>query len=206
MNINKNRIETGSDVILANVNFSLTSDYIWRGETQSGGNPAIQCNINYCVSNFEIGFFTSTIDQFNADYEIDLYLNLNYKPNNLISFKLGFISYNYIPEKNLEKDNELYILTKLDFPLGLSISFQYNDSDNSDYSNIGINYEVLDGLNLYSNFGTDSSDNIDYNIGFYFDKLYGIGFNLDHYKYEPDSVTKSNKSTTVLKINKTFTF
>jgi uncharacterized protein (TIGR02001 family) len=83
-------------------NVGVVSDYLFRGVSQTHGDPAISAGVDYAFSNgFYVGAWASTItwvkDAYgDGDYEIDFYGG--YKsaiPNSDFTYDLGAIAYTY---------------------------------------------------------------------------------------------------------------
>ena len=74
-------------------NIGATSDYVFRGLSQTNGDPAIQGGIDYGNGMFYAGTWASNVS-FGHDYELDLYAGV--KPTvGKFSFDLGAITYQY---------------------------------------------------------------------------------------------------------------
>jgi len=87
-----------SDIPLeVSANIALTSDYRFRGLTQTGEHPATQGGLDLSSGPFYLGVWGSGVD-FNdgdqASAEIDLYSGVTYEFNQ-IGVDLGFIYYTY---------------------------------------------------------------------------------------------------------------
>ncbi len=78
-------------------NVALTTDYVFRGFSQTDEGPAIQGGFDCSYSMFYVGVWASNID-FNdgseADIEIDVYGGIKWKWSN-VEFDLGVIYYAY---------------------------------------------------------------------------------------------------------------
>jgi uncharacterized protein (TIGR02001 family) len=116
---------------------ALTTDYIFRGISQSSENPAVQAQMDLTYGIFYTGVFASSID-FDVDdasLEIDVYAGI--KPTwNGVTFDLGVIYYAYPGS-----DNETF-------------------GGDLDYVELkaGISGTILNRLNAYANlFFTDDS-------------------------------------------------
>jgi len=89
-------------------NVAVTSDYVFRGLTQSWGRPAIQGGADYSVANgFATGFWASSIS--NASYpggamELDLYASYGRAFGNGWSWRAGLYGYVY-PGGDLDRAN-----------------------------------------------------------------------------------------------------
>jgi len=74
-------------------NLDVTSDYVFRGISQTSGKAAVQGGIDYAKGLFYAGTWASTVDFANG-YEVDLYAGV--KPViGKTSFDFGVITYQY---------------------------------------------------------------------------------------------------------------
>jgi uncharacterized protein (TIGR02001 family) len=76
-------------------NITLTSDYLFRGISQTGGDPALQGDLNYTTeSGFYFGSWASQVDGF-ADLEWDFYAGYDYALAEDTTLHLSGIYYTY---------------------------------------------------------------------------------------------------------------
>ena len=92
-------------------NASMTSNYIWRGLTQTENEAAVQGGIDYAADNgFYIGTWASNVNYGAGDvysYEHDVYAGFAFDTGD-ISWDIGYLYYNY--DKEAEFDfGEVYI-------------------------------------------------------------------------------------------------
>lgn len=80
---------------------AVTSDYVFRGFSQTAGNPALQGSVDFGYKMFYAGMFLSGVDFVNnsqltgvADVELDLYAGIKF-PVGKIDVDLGVIYYAY---------------------------------------------------------------------------------------------------------------
>jgi len=81
-------------------NVTLTTEYIYRGQALSDGNPAIQAGIDYDHdSGFFAGAWASTVDLPNPtgrrDAELDYYAGYHYAPESPLSTSVSLVRYTY---------------------------------------------------------------------------------------------------------------
>ncbi|CAK0768658.1 conserved exported hypothetical protein [Gammaproteobacteria bacterium] len=125
-------------------NMALTSDYIFRGISQSQEKPAIQGGLTYThASGLRVGFWGSNINfkskdnpsapNDNASFELDLTTGYGARINNSLSWDLGFNYYSY-PGSNVTdpgKYNFWEVLPTLVYELGSAkITGQFTYSPN----------------------------------------------------------------------------
>jgi uncharacterized protein (TIGR02001 family) len=90
---------------------ALTSDYVFRGVSQTNGNPAGQGGIDLTCGKFYLGAFTSNVDfGFDATLEVDIYGGYKFNTGR-INWDVGFIYYTY-PGMNSADDAD-YLELKL---------------------------------------------------------------------------------------------
>lgn len=159
-------------------NVSLTSNYIFRGISQTSGDPAIQGGFDYAHSSgFYLGTWASNvswIEDFqgyqNGSMEIDLYAGFGGDIGSSgLTYDVGAIQYFYPGEKagvTTGDTTELYgalgwkwFTLKYSYALSNEV-FGFPNADGSDYLDISASYPVGDtGLTLGAHWGTFSFDN-----------------------------------------------
>jgi len=157
-------------------NVSFTSDYMWRGMTQSDA-PAIQGGFDFeSESGFYAGVWGSNVNFNNgAGSELDLYAGYGFSVGE-VGVDIGYISYEYIDSTPDATFDETY----LGFSYGdLGVSFAFGDADYTeisyaigdvsvsygDYDTYGSNFLVSYGFSCgsydcalsYSDFSNDGS-------------------------------------------------
>ncbi len=116
-------------------NVALTSNYVWRGMTQSDNSPAIQGGFDLGFNGFYAGVWGSNIN-FNskASVEIDTYLGYASEIGKF-SYDIGYCQYMYPNESDELNFGEAYLSLGYDFDI-VSVSAKYylgvdtNDVDN----------------------------------------------------------------------------
>ncbi len=150
-------------------NIAASSDYVWRGVTQTDHASAVSGGIDYAhETGFYVGGWASNIAK---DTEIDLYAGYGHDFNG-IGVDLGYISYVY-PADTLADFSEVYL--GLSYGIA-SVKFSYNtDSNNQDlYSELSLSQNI-GGYDLGLHVGSYSYDNpsnsqlnggdyVDYNV------------------------------------------
>ncbi|PHS73141.1 MAG: hypothetical protein COB22_02430 [Cycloclasticus sp.] len=144
-------------------NVALTTDYIWRGISQTGADPAIQGGFDADLGNgLYAGVWASNVDfDDDASIEVDVYGGWAGEFNG-VGVDVGYIHYHY-PSETYQLD-EIYV--------GLSygpVSFtQYfdlsldNDDELGDYSDLGLDLGEYNGVALSAHAGYY---NVDSNVG-----------------------------------------
>lgn len=150
-------------------NAAVTSNYIFRGISQSGGNIAVQGGLDYNIgtTGLAIGAWASSIDFGNATIgddtpaEIDLYGSYTFAINDAFSLSAGAITYNYPSSPHNVNYNwwEGWVGASYNFGVAAVTAKVFyspdyvNLSTNEVYLNGGVSVPVLDWLALNANIG-----------------------------------------------------
>lgn len=153
-------------------NVTLTSDYLFRGVSQSGQKPALQGGFDYeHASGFYAGVWGSSISVLtdsgiasSANLEIDTYLGFSNSFAEDFSYDVGFLRYNYPgnynPGVTKPDTNEIYgalgwkwLTAKYSYSLG--DTFGVADARGSSYLELNASYEIPDtGITLDAHWGS----------------------------------------------------
>jgi uncharacterized protein (TIGR02001 family) len=77
-------------------NLSYTSDYVFRGITQTGGHTALQGGFDVAhTSGFTAGVWASNVSWASTTLEVDLYANYGFTLSKDFSASVGYIAYVY---------------------------------------------------------------------------------------------------------------
>ncbi|MFV0477537.1 MAG: TorF family putative porin [Parahaliea sp.] len=143
-------------------NVSLTSDYRFRGISQSDDDPALQGGFDLAFDNgLYIGTWGSSVDFGGGDYgslELDYYLGWKKETAGGVGFDMGYIYYSYPGDEGSADGDyqEIYgSVSFADITLGLAYSDDY-------YAESG------DFLYYYADYSLGLADNIslDFHIGY----------------------------------------
>lgn len=161
-------------------NVALTSDYVWRGGTQSDGGPAIQGGFDYESDLFYVGTWGSSVDPGSTgvtggEIELDLYAGIT--PSlGPVTFNIGAIAYFY-PDADVSGDWVEAILGAEYSPvepltLGLTTGFSsdvFNSGEDSVYVEGAASYAFSDAFEIsgaYANFDMGALGDYDtWNLG-----------------------------------------
>jgi uncharacterized protein (TIGR02001 family) len=187
-------------------NFSLTTNYKYRGQDQTDNKPAIQGGFDYSLGGFYIGNWNSSIGFTDAGIEMDVYAG--YKGEfGSVGYDVGILQYVY-PGASDANTTELY--GGLSFGMfsakySHTVSKRYFGLDkgrNTGYLDLGASFPVSDALTLEAHVGftnidsdADAKDYTDFKLGASFDL--GSGFTLGGH------VVGANKRSFYGDINKT---
>ena len=168
-------------------NMALSSDYIWRGMTQTSEEVAISGGFDIASENgMYFGTWASNVEfGDNAAIELDWYAGYTKELETGLSYDIGYLSYTYPGENSLDFE-EIYLglsysyfgvtfsLGQDDAPDNLETSFALGESGLNltfgDYENYGkytmLSYDLpvsLAGLNIslgWSDFSADSNSGL----------------------------------------------
>lgn len=162
-------------------NVAMSSNYLWRGVTQTDDAAAISGGIDYAHnSGFYVGTWASNVD-FGDDTsaELDMYLGFGGDLGQGFGYDVGYIYYAYPDSAQTDSSNEYdfgEIYGSLSYSyFSVSANYGVNTDDGAKlydgalYISADAEFEVADGLTLglhvgdYS-FDNDSNDYTDYGI------------------------------------------
>ena len=153
-------------------NLSLTSDYRYRGISQSRVKPALQGGADYAFeSGFYIGSWASTINWIkdgggNGNVEIDLYGGYKTEVAKGLTLDVGVLQY-YYPSNKLNPSADTFeVYGALSFgPVTAKYSqstgnlFGFADSSSSGYFDLSATFDLGDGFSLVPHIGHQSVKN-----------------------------------------------
>ena len=151
-------------------NVAATSNYLWRGVSQTNDAAAISGGIDYAnESGFYAGTWASNIDfGDDASAELDFYLGFSGQLNEDVSYDVGYIYYAYPDSAEADSSNEYdfgEIYGSLSYSyFSLSASYGVNNDDGAQFADSSLyisadaEFEVADGLTLAFHLGDYSYD------------------------------------------------
>ena len=126
-------------------NAALTSEYLYRGVSQSDDHPALQLDAGYAfASGFYVGAWGSNVDFGDStDAEIDTYVGWNGDLADGVNFDVQINRYNYVNQPSDVDYAYNELISKLTFNEQYGVTFGYTD----DYLALGGNslYLAVDG-------------------------------------------------------------
>jgi len=142
----------------ADVSGSLgyTSDYVWRGVSQSGGSGALQLDLMLEKNGLYGGVWASQVDFGDeATYEMDFYGGYELWLSDKWSIDVGVLQYNW--DKGYDDVEEAFVKVGLK---DLSVGY-YVDLSNSDntYMEVGYTLPFIKWVDLGINYGRFDEDN-----------------------------------------------
>ena len=167
-------------------NVSFTSDYIWRGMTQSDG-PAIQGGFDYASDGgFYAGIWGSNVN-FNdgAGSELDYYFGYGFDMGS-VGVDVGYLAYDY-PENDSDLDfEEMYVGLSMG---DLGLLFAYGVDGAPDYleASYGIG-DVSISYGQYDDYGDNLGISYGFTCGSYDCALTYTDFSDDGYGADEDAL------------------
>ena len=165
-------------------NVGLSSDYIWRGMTQTNGDIAVNGGFDLSTDNgFYFGTWASNAGGKDTNYsmELDIYIGFSGEMAENMTYDVGYISVIY-PGQDSADFEEAYVGFNI---YGLSILYSDGQNDGPSYSEIGYSVDAGPGsfsisYGEYEDTGDNSLVGYDWNIG-----DFSLGFY--YYDFEADS-------------------
>ncbi|MDC0131884.1 TorF family putative porin [Alphaproteobacteria bacterium] len=154
-------------------NVGATTDYIWRGNTQAGGDVSFSGGVDIDFGNgFAAGVWTGSLggdadDEGEADYELDLYASYGFALNG-VDLEVGYISYQYPGVADSAADfADIYVSAGVGpfsvsyFMLESAENEVLEDSD-ATYVSVDAEFGLSDGWTLGLHYGEENFDGEDY--------------------------------------------
>ena len=141
-----------ADEIEVSANVALTSNYVWRGMSQTGDSPAIQGGVDLGYKGAYIGVWGSSLQGSSnttgqASSEFDIYIGYANEISGF-SYDIGFIEYMYPNDTDNLNFGEAYLSLGYDFGVA-SVSAMYAlGVDTHDVSGQTSDYEPGDAWEL----------------------------------------------------------
>ena len=165
-------------------NVALSSDYIWRGITQTNGDMALSGGFDLEAGNgFYFGTWASNASAGAATLELDVYLGFAGEMAENMTYDVGYISVIY-PGNDAADFEEAYIAFNF---YGLNILYSDGQNNGPSYSEIAYSVDAGPGaFNISYGEYEDTGDNTlvgyDWNVG-----DFTLGFY--YFDYEDDGAT-----------------
>lgn len=150
--------ETPSEITVS-ANLAITSNYVWRGMTQTANSPAVQGGIDLGYKGFYLGTWGSNVDfggWTDNNLEADFYAGYAGKIAGF-GYDLGYIYYAYPNESNALNFDEAYVGLSYDwdsFAVNGKYSFGLNsENDTPDYWEVGASAKLPWEVTLAASYG-----------------------------------------------------
>lgn len=182
---------------------AVTSDYVWRGQTQTDHGAAVQGSLDYTWNFLTVGAWLSNVTSGAGNTEIDIYLSATKEFSKNLALSFSVTNYTY---KNLPTNNTMeYALALESHIADLSVAYtdDYFAADSSSmYFNLSRSFDLMKKENIAlslavgmttfdSEVKVGSTDYMDYKVG--------ITKSVDNFDYEffyTDTNRKSKTATT----------
>jgi uncharacterized protein (TIGR02001 family) len=141
-------------------NAGITSNYVFRGITQTDDGIALQGGVDYVHdAGFYAGAWASNVEFGNdKGYETDLYAGYNFKLNESVTFDVGYIAYLYHSLDSDADASEIYFGASFK---DVSVTYYNGDRDaGPDYAYIDLKYTMAlpSDFNLHLHYGHQDDD------------------------------------------------
>ncbi|MCW3148966.1 TorF family putative porin [Stutzerimonas stutzeri] len=143
---------------------TLASDYIWRGQSQTGGSGAVQGSLDIAhESGLYIGAWASNVDDQvftgnsgGADMEVDYYVGYGGDLTDWLSYDLSWNTYTYPQASSYNVDEWIGKLSAYGFTVGAKYAY---DPSSALYSFISYEYELPYEIGLGLAYGHTDTKN-----------------------------------------------
>jgi len=164
-------ISTAAAEWSASGNVALTSNYVFRGFSQTDNAPTVQGGFDLeHSSGFYLGVWASGVDsEFydGAEAEFDFYAGFGGEFSNGLGYDIGYLAYRY-PETNTNTNDteEFYGSLSYDFgpaavSVGLAYSSDFFGADDSTYTTLGVDVPLPADFGLGFHYGSSDFDEAD---------------------------------------------
>ena len=139
-----------------------TSDYMWRGVSQTSGNAAIQGELSVSKGGLYGGIWASEVDFGDeATYEMDLFLGYELMVSDKFSLDVGVIQYNW--DKGYDDVEELFAMVNLK---NVSAAYYVNLEDSEqDFMELSLNLPFVKFMDVSVNYSMFDSENDFWSLG-----------------------------------------
>ena len=168
-------------------NVGLSSDYIWRGMSQTQGDLSVNGGFDLSTDmGFYIGTWASNANFTGTSMELDIYLGFSGEMAENMTYDVGYISVIYPGNDSLDFE-EAYVGFNI---YSLSILYSDGQNDMPSYSEIGYSVDAGPGsfsisYGEYEDNGDNSLVGYDWNVG-----DFSLGFY--YFDFEADTANSSN--------------
>lgn len=139
-----------------------SSDYIWRGVSQTSGNAAMQGELSVSKGGLYGGVWASEVDFGDeATYEMDLFLGYELIVSDKLSLDVGVIQYNW--DKGYDDVEELFAMVNLK---NVSAAYYVNLEDSEqDFMELSLNLPFVKFMDVSVNYSMFDSENDFWSLG-----------------------------------------
>lgn len=143
-------------------NVGYTSNYLWRGQTQTNDQSAISGGIDYKHdSGLYLGLWTSNVTWNGPGSEMDIAVGFSGEAGSM-SYDVGYISYGY-PQFPTNDFNEIYVGVGFG---PAELKYSMDSANSTDYLELSADFEAGKDstLGLHYGTGTEATYDTDYSI------------------------------------------
>jgi len=179
-------------------NVAMTSNYVWRGMTQTDDNVATQGGFDLDYKGTYIGIWGSGV---NGGQEVDVYVGYANEIDKL-SYDLGFIQYAYPNQVEAANFGEVYLGLGYDLEVAslsakYSLGVETDDTIPEDYIEVAVEAPVAEGFSVAAHYGVYTNVGSDYSVGV--SKSLGkIDFDLSYVGFTADDDTNSDDQDNIV--------
>lgn len=196
----------GDTEVSISSNMSLTSNYIWRGMTQTHNGPAIQGGIDLGFNGFYLGAWGSNVSwigEEDSSMEIDYYAGYAGEFEGL-GYDLGFIRYAYPKATSSNQFDEIYLGLSYDLEvLALNATYSRGLDDAADDIAVGASVPLPYDITLDAEYG--DYDTVGSRVMGGLSKSYGkFDFSLAYIDFSADSGSDADEDNIVFTVGTSF--
>jgi uncharacterized protein (TIGR02001 family) len=178
---------------------TATTDYDWRGVTQSAQDPALQGSLDYAADiGFYAGAWASNVDFGNGDPNIEIDLYAGWGGGDEVTWDAGIIYYTYPGESSFNFP-EIYGSLGWEWLSGkISYSWDFaGTSETAFYYEANVEYPLPHDFKLLGHIGYSDGDGIEaaYGQDNYTDWAAGLGYTWSHFDFALKWVDGSDLKT-----------
>ena len=177
-------------------NLGFTSDYVFRGISQTAGKLAVQGGFDVDFKNgLTAGVWASNVSTAFGNLEVDLYANYGFKVGQ-VDLSVGYIDYTYSTARNGGEAN----VSAAYKGVTLKVSKGVNGTLSDYYYEAAYSYDIaaVKGLNLGLHYGSDAATSkYDYSIALTY-PVFGFAGTVSY------SDLEAGKSITAVTLKKSF--
>ncbi|WP_210397289.1 TorF family putative porin [Motiliproteus sediminis] len=175
-------------------NVAMSTDYIWRGMTQTDGEAAVSGGFDYGhESGAYVGVWGSNIDfGSTSSMEFDLYGGYATEISG-VGIDVGAIRYMYPSEGSINWTEYYGSVSYMGASVGVAFTDEYGGNDTIDATYYSASYEAELPMQIglavsagYYDIDTPDSDNVDWKIAVS-REYQGVGFELSYYDLDSDN-------------------
>lgn len=192
-------------------NLALTSNYVWRGMTQTDNSPAVQGGIDLSYNGFYLGTWGSNVEfgtPYGASMEMDFYGGYKGEVAG-IGYDIGYAEYTYPTDSTALNLGEAYIGLSKEFgDLGVSGKYYFavdvpSGAPKLDYWEVGANYALPYDMSIGATYGDyeDIGNNYSVKLSKTYDKF---TFSVAYTNFNADAAFGPDQDHVVATISTSF--